>query len=116
MRDQDMIEEPATVGCPSLGLKKLPSGFDGVEPGEHCRRMREYPEGSTLAWSVIEALFFSMLGILIGAILVNFTSISPEEAAALEAEGAAAFDAKVEAAGGWDAWLSNELAKVEVSK
>lgn len=116
MRDQDIIEEPALLCCPQHMPTRLPGGFDGVEPGEHCRRMREYPEGSTLAWSVIEALFFSMLGILIGAILVNFTSISPEEAAALEAEGAAAFDAKVEAAGGWDAWLSNELAKVEVSK
>ena len=44
MQDQDIIneeerheaatEEPTTVGCPSLGPKVLPSGFDGVEPGQ----------------------------------------------------------------------------------
>ena len=42
MQDQDIIneeerheaatEEPTTVGCPSLGPKVLPSGFDGVDP------------------------------------------------------------------------------------
>ena len=39
MKDQDEMFEaatelPAVMGCPSLGPKKLPSGFDGVEPGE----------------------------------------------------------------------------------
>ena len=42
MQDQDIIneeerheaatEEPTTLGCPSLGLKKLPGGFDGTFP------------------------------------------------------------------------------------
>ena len=40
------------------------------------------------------------------------TRITPEREAALKAEGAAAFDAKVEAAGGWQKWLAAELAEV----
>ena len=49
MKDQDIIneeelheaatEEPKTLGCPSLGPKVLPSGFDGVEPaGEMLKK------------------------------------------------------------------------------
>ena len=39
MNDQDEMfdaatETPAFLGCPSLGPKTLPRGFDGVEPGE----------------------------------------------------------------------------------
>lgn len=44
MQDQDIINEeerheaatetPAFLGCPSLGPKVLPSGFDGVEPSQ----------------------------------------------------------------------------------
>ena len=47
MQDQDIIneeerleaatEEPTTLGCPSLVPKVLPSGFDGVEPGEDVK-------------------------------------------------------------------------------
>ena len=42
MKDQDEIyeaatEEPVTVGCPSLGMKTLPGGFDGVESGQDAR-------------------------------------------------------------------------------
>ena len=33
-RHEAATEEPTTVGCPSLGLGKLPGGFDGVEPRE----------------------------------------------------------------------------------
>lgn len=33
-RHEAATEEPTTVGCPSLGLRKLPGGFDGVERGE----------------------------------------------------------------------------------
>ena len=33
-RHEAATEEPTTVGCPSLGLGKLPGGFDGTEPGE----------------------------------------------------------------------------------
>ena len=31
-RHEAATEEAATVGCPSLGLPKLPGGFDGTEP------------------------------------------------------------------------------------
>lgn len=39
MKDQDEMFEaatelPAYMGCPSLMPLQLPSGFDGVEPGE----------------------------------------------------------------------------------
>ena len=33
-RHEAATEEPTTVGCPSLGLGKMPGGFDGVEPRE----------------------------------------------------------------------------------
>ena len=33
-RHEAATEEPMTVGCPSLGPKVLPGGFDGVEPGD----------------------------------------------------------------------------------
>lgn len=54
MQDQDIIneeerheaatEEPTTLGCPSLGPKVLPSGFDGTEPGEadKAAKQKEY--------------------------------------------------------------------------
>lgn len=54
MRDQDIIEEPALLCCPQHMPTRLPGGFDGVEPYEPRQRMSEYPEGSDLAWSVIE--------------------------------------------------------------
>ena len=41
-----------------------------------------------------------------------FTRITPEREAELKAQGAAAFDARVEATGGWDKWLAKELAEV----
>ena len=33
-RHEAASEEPTTVGCPSLGPKVLPGGFDGVKPGQ----------------------------------------------------------------------------------
>ena len=33
-RHEAATEEPTTVGCPALGPKVLPGGFDGVEPGQ----------------------------------------------------------------------------------
>ena len=33
-RHEAATEEPSFSGCPALGPKVLPSGFDGVEPGE----------------------------------------------------------------------------------
>ena len=62
MQDQDIIneeerhdaatEEPTTVGCPSLGPKVLPGGFDGVEPGQDTKNKTvtksiKWPEGFT---------------------------------------------------------------------
>ena len=40
------------------------------------------------------------------------TRITPKREAELKAEGAAAFDRRVEAAGGWDKWLAKEIAEV----
>ena len=40
------------------------------------------------------------------------TRITPEREAELKAEGAAAFDRRVEAAGGWEKWLAKEIAEV----
>ena len=45
-------------------------------------------------------------------IMSRVSTITPEEERELEAEGAAAFDARVEAAGGFDRWLDNELAQI----
>ena len=41
------------------------------------------------------------------------TRITPEREEELKAEGAAAFDRRVEAAGGWDKWLAKEIAEVK---
>ena len=40
------------------------------------------------------------------------TKVTPEREAELKAEGAAAFDRRVEAAGGWNKWLAKEIAEV----
>ena len=60
MQDQDIIneeerheaatEEPTTLGCPSLGPKVLPSGFDGTEPGDSdgYEKFMTLPNGSRL--------------------------------------------------------------------
>ena len=40
------------------------------------------------------------------------TKVTPEREAELKAEGAAAFDRRVEAAGGWEMWLAKEIAEV----
>lgn len=40
------------------------------------------------------------------------TKVTPEREAELKAEGAAAFDRRVEAAGGWETWLAKEIAEV----
>ena len=40
------------------------------------------------------------------------TKVTPEREAELKVEGAAAFDRRVEAAGGWETWLAKEIAEV----
>lgn len=58
-RHEAATEEPTTIGCPSLGLGKLPGGFDGVEQEEERGtykhgllangvQMMRYASGSTV--------------------------------------------------------------------
>ena len=75
--------------------------------------MKEYPEDfPNDIWLAV------ILGAIAVAIIVCVhyaTRMTPEREAALKADGAAAFDAKVEAAGGWDRWLAGEISAGNVS-
>ena len=76
--------------------------------------MREYPEEFPREfWLAIGRLaLMALLVVVVFAITRYATRITPEREAELRAEGAAAFDAKVEAAGGWGKWLEGEIAEV----
>ena len=76
--------------------------------------MSEYPdEFPREFWLAIGRLaLMALLVAVVFAITKYATRITPEREAELKAQGAAAFDAKVEAAGGWDKWLETELAEV----
>ena len=61
MKDQDEMFEaatelPAVMGCPSLGPKTLPSGFDGVEPGED-NKAEKHAEYNRRTWTFCDGLF-----------------------------------------------------------
>ena len=73
--------------------------------------MRDYPDELTREfWLAIGRLaLMALLVAVVFAITRYATRITPERAAALKAQGAAAFDARVEAAGGWDKWLAKEM-------
>ena len=73
--------------------------------------MSEYPdEFPREFWLAIGRLaLMALLVAVVFAITKYAIRITPEREAELKAEGAAAFDAKVEAAGGWDKWLAKEM-------
>ena len=73
--------------------------------------MSEYPDEMTREfWIAIGRLALMVLLVaVVFAITKYATRITPEREAELKAQGAAAFDAKVEAAGGWDRWLAKEM-------
>ena len=61
MNDQDEMFEaatelPAVMGCPSLGPKTLPSGFDGVEPGED-KKAAKHAAYNRRTWTFCDGLF-----------------------------------------------------------
>ena len=61
MNDQDEMFEaatelPAFLGCPSLGPKTLPSGFDGVEPGED-KKAAKHAAYNRRTWTFCNGLF-----------------------------------------------------------
>ena len=61
MNDQDEMFEmatelPAVIGCPSLGPKTLPSGFDGVEPGEDMKAAK-HAAYNRRTWTFCDGLF-----------------------------------------------------------
>lgn len=61
MKDQDEMFEaatelPAVMGCPSLGPKTLPSGFDGVEPGED-KKAAKHAAYNRRTWTFCDGLF-----------------------------------------------------------
>ena len=61
MNDQDEMfematETPAFLGCPSLGPKTLPSGFDGVEPGED-KKAAKHAAYNRRTWTFCDGLF-----------------------------------------------------------
>ena len=76
--------------------------------------MSEYPDELTREfWLAIGRLALMVLLVAVVFAITRYaTRITPEREAELKAQGAAAFDAKVEAAGGWDKWLAKELAEV----
>ena len=76
--------------------------------------MSEYPDELTREfWVAIgQMALVVLLVVVVFAITRYATRITPKREAELKAQGAAAFDAKVEAAGGWDNWLATELAEV----
>ena len=73
--------------------------------------MRDYPDEFTREfWVAIgQVALMALLVAVVFAITKYATHITPEREAELKAQGAAAFDAKVEAAGGWDKWLAKEM-------
>ena len=73
--------------------------------------MSEYPdEFPREFWLAIGRLaLMALLVAVVFAITRYATRITPEREAELKAQGAAAFDAKVEAVGGWDRWLAKEM-------
>ena len=73
--------------------------------------MSDYPDELTREfWLAIGRLALMVLLVaVVFAITKYATRITPEREAELKAQGAAAFDAKVEAAGGWDKWLAKEM-------
>ena len=73
--------------------------------------MSEYPdEFPREFWVAIGRLaLMALLVAVVFAITKYATRITPEREASLKAQGAAEFDAKVEAAGGWDKWLAKEM-------
>ena len=80
--------------------------------------MKEYPdytEGEVKRQNMSEAMIALLVALFVGIVITlvvwnHFEQAERERKA--YAEGAAAFDSKVEAAGGWDRWLANELAEV----
>lgn len=61
MNDQDEMfematETPAFLGCPSLGPKTLPSGFDGTEPGED-NKAAKHAAYNRRTWTFCDGLF-----------------------------------------------------------
>ena len=73
--------------------------------------MRDYPDN--ILWRAV-LIAFAQLAVVAAVFVAVYyaTRITPKREAELKAQGAAAFDAKVEAAGGWDNWLAKELAEV----
>lgn len=73
--------------------------------------MRDYPDELTREfWIAIGRLALMVLLVaVVFAITKYATRITPERETELKAQVAAAFDAKVEAAGGWDKWLAKEM-------
>ena len=73
--------------------------------------MSEYPdEFPREFWLAIGRLALMVLLVaVVFAITKYATRITPEREAELKAQGAAAFDAKVETAGGWDKGLAKEM-------
>ena len=74
--------------------------------------MSEYPDN--VPWFDVLIMCAHLLAevILVLGVVYWFTHITPEREAELKAEGAAAFDAKVERAGGWEKWIAGEIAEV----
>ena len=77
--------------------------------------MSDYPDELTHEfWVAIGRLaVVVLLVVVVFAITSTASRITPEREAELKAEGAAAFDRRVEAAGGWDKWLAKEIAEVK---
>lgn len=70
----------------------------------------EFPREFWLEIGKIILIFSFIAAVFVAT--YHATRITPEREAELKAQGAAAFDAKVEAAGGWDKWLAKELAEM----
>lgn len=83
--------------------------------------MSEYPdytEGEVKRQNMSEAMIALLVALFVGIVITlvvwnHFEQAERERKA--YAEGAAAFDAKVEAAGGWDRWLAGEISAGNVS-
>ena len=71
--------------------------------------MSDYPDN--IPWFDVLILCLRLIAAVISVLglVYYFTHITPKREAELKAQGAAAFDAKVEAAGGWDKWLAKEM-------
>ena len=77
--------------------------------------MKEYPEDLTREfWLEVAKMVLLFAVIAAVFVAVHFaTRITPEREAELRAEGAAAFDRRVEAAGGWEKWLEKGEPKMK---